>query len=217
MFRTFSGSDASEISVEFTSLSGDMTENLLGDEDSSSTHISDMYVKKKSHMNPMKTILETNRNHRATIPHWSWARSYDVTLESQVSVTVSIQQIGSGSRASRLYTTTIDGTVLSVRRYNVKGHPGIFGMEIGWNGNYVKQKLPEYNGIGRGYTVKMHTTLDHTIPSTRNVVFPENFQLIKVGSNTFAVDFLYQSSEFSPPLSHDAAFVIATTMFHDND
>lgn len=220
MFQSFQGIVSSDISVEFTDLAGDITEQLLGDEISeSSTHaISDMYVKKVSQINPMKTILETNHNHHSVVPHWNWADSYDVTLESQATITVDIKQTANGSRKYRLYTTTIGGMSLSIRRYPIKGHEGrIFGTEIGWNGNYVHNKVPEYNGFGRGYTVRMHTKLDRSTPSTRNIVFPCNFQMVKVGSKSFAVNFDYPNSEFPTPLTHDAAFVIATTMFHDNE
>jgi hypothetical protein len=221
MFRAFQSTETSAVSVEFTNLAGDITESLLGDGDNgvnpSTQHISDMYVKKVPQINPMKTTLETNRNHRATVPHWSWAGSYDVVLESQDIVTVNIKHVGGKSRKSRLYTAVINGTAISVSRCPLKGHDGVFGIEIGWNGNYVQQKVPEYNGFGRGYTVRMHTKLERTIPSTRNVVFPGNYQMIKVGSKSFAVDFDYPTSEFSTPLTHDAAFVIATTMFHDNE
>lgn len=216
MFPSFQRTGSSDISIEFT----DMTKLLLGDDipESPAHTISDMYVKKVSRLNPMKTILETNHNHYSVVPRWNWIESYDVTLESQATVTVNIKQIPSGPKKNRLYTTTIEGISLSIRRYPIKGHEGsIFGIEIGWNGNYAHSKVPEYNGLGRGYTVRMHKKLDRSVPSTRNVVFPCNFQMVKVGSKTFAVDFEYPDSEFSTPLTHDAAFVIATTMFHDNE
>ena len=225
MFRAFQGSDTKDISIEFVGLSGDISEDLLGgdggsrDRTTSSTHISDLYVKKLTQLNPMKTVIESNYNHSTVVPHWSWAESYNVVLSSQTNVVVDIKKVRCGKERCRLYTATVDGRALSVRRFKLDGHADrIFGVEIGWNGTYVTQKIPEYNGYwAGGYTVKTSTKIEQSVPSTKNIVFWNNFQMIRNGSNTFAVDFTYPAADFSPPLTHDAAFIIASTMFHDNE
>jgi hypothetical protein len=184
------------------------SESLLVDEPSSSEHISDLLVTVPKTL--LRTRIESNHNHSAVIPYWG--DSYTTTMSDMEEIEVRIKTIMGNNT---IYTAVVGGKTISVRRFPIPDHNGrIFGIEIGFGGVYAKQLIPTYTGVFRGYTVKTDPVIKPSIPSTKNIVFPNNFQLVKTGKQTFAVDFLYPESDIV--LSHDAAFIITTPMFHNN-